>query len=162
MLINAQWFSFVISSCRSSTAGLPSNVQLRLASLTQHTYYCSQRLHKTNWIYPVSSSQIPNNNVLVIYDMSKRHKHFPAAAHQHIRDLWRFSTAWYGTVRFSTVHFWGVFHWVLYLVPGTLPSAGVPSDPYRYQTWRVNSADHRLAGENPHCCVNELATRDPT
>ncbi len=30
----------------------------------------------------------------------------------------RFSTAWYGTVRFSTVHFWGGFHWVQYLVPG--------------------------------------------
>ncbi len=25
----------------------------------------------------------------------------------------------HGTVRFGTVHFWGVFHWVLYLVPGT-------------------------------------------
>ncbi len=32
---------------------------------------------------------------------------------------WRFSTAWYGTVRYGTVHFWGVFHWVLYLVPDT-------------------------------------------
>jgi len=29
------------------------------------------------------------------------------------------STAWYGTVRFSTVHFWGVFHWLQYLVPDT-------------------------------------------
>ncbi len=47
--------------------------------------------------------------------------------------LWRFSTAWYGMVRFSTVHFLGVFHWVLYLVPATYTSAGVPSDPYRYQ-----------------------------
>ncbi len=34
-------------------------------------------------------------------------------------NLWRFSTAWYGTVRYGTVHFWGVFHWVLYLVPDT-------------------------------------------
>ncbi len=34
-------------------------------------------------------------------------------------DIWRFSTAWYGTVRFGTVHFWGFFHWVLYLVPDT-------------------------------------------
>ncbi len=25
----------------------------------------------------------------------------------------------HGTVRFGTVQFWGVFHWVLYLVPGT-------------------------------------------
>ncbi len=78
--------------------------------------------------------------------------------------LWRFSTAWYGTVRFGTVHFWGVFHWVLYLVPGTFL---VPPQP-RFQasrtvtkTWRVNSVDHWLAGENRHYCVTELATRDP-
>ncbi len=82
--------------------------------------------------------------------------------------LWRFSTAWYGTVRFGTVHFWGVFHWVLYLVPGTFFSTFlVPPQP-RFQairtvtkTWRVNSADHWLAGENRHYCITELATRDP-
>ncbi len=73
--------------------------------------------------------------------------------------IWRFSTAWYGTV-----HFWGVFHWVLYLVPGIFL---VPPQP-RFQairtvtkTWRVNSADHWLAGENRHYCVTELATWDP-
>ncbi len=78
--------------------------------------------------------------------------------------LWRFSTAWYGTVRYGTVHFWGVFHWVLYLVPDTFL---VPLRS-RFQasrtvtkTWRVNSADHWLAGENRHYCVTELATRDP-
>ncbi len=37
----------------------------------------------------------------------------------HTSYIWRFSTAWYGTVRYGTVHFWGVFHWVLYLVPDT-------------------------------------------
>ncbi len=42
--------------------------------------------------------------------------------------LWRFSTAWYGTV-----HFWGVFHWVLYLVPGTFL---VPPQP-RFQASRT-------------------------
>ncbi len=50
--------------------------------------------------------------------------------------FWRFSTAWYGTVRFSTAHFWGGFHWVQYLVPGTFfstTSVEVPSEPYRYQ-----------------------------
>ncbi len=36
-----------------------------------------------------------------------------------LQHIWRFSTAWYGTVRYGTVHFWGVFHWVLYLVPDT-------------------------------------------
>ncbi len=70
----------------------------------------------------------------------------------------------HGTVRFGTVHFWGVFHWVLYLVPDTFL---VPLQP-RFQairtvtkTWRVNSADHWLAGENRHYCITELATRDP-
>ncbi len=42
--------------------------------------------------------------------------HSLACAHTHThththterkRDKWRFSTAWYGTVRFGTVHFWG-------------------------------------------------------
>ncbi len=47
--------------------------------------------------------------------------------------LWRFSTAWYGMVRFGTVHFWGVFHWVLYLVPGTFL---VPPQP-RFQASRT-------------------------
>ncbi len=68
------------------------------------------------------------------------------------------------TARYGTVHFWGVFHWVLYLVPDTFL---VPPRP-RFQairtvtkTWRVNSADHWLAGENRHYCVTELATRDP-
>ncbi len=82
----------------------------------------------------------------------------------HSVNYWRFSTAWYGTVRFGTVHFWGVFHWVLYLVPDTFL---VPLR-LRFQasrtvtkTWRVNSADHWLAGENRHYCVTELATRDP-
>ncbi len=47
----------------------------------------------------------------------------------------------HGTVRFGTVHFWGVFHWVLYVVPGTFL---VPPQP-RFQairtvtkTWREN------------------------
>ncbi len=29
------------------------------------------------------------------------------------------------------------------------------------KTWRINSTDHWLAGENRHYCVTELATRDP-
>ncbi len=86
------------------------------------------------------------------------------AAYAPSSNLWRFSTAWYGTVRFGMVHFWGVFHWVLYLVPGTFL---VPPQPrfqaYRTitETWRVNSVDHWMAGENRHYCVNELATWDP-
>ncbi len=81
-----------------------------------------------------------------------------------LNPLWRFSTAWYGTVRYGTVHFWGVFHWVLYLVPDTFL---VPLRSRFHatctvtKTWRVNSADHWLAGENRHYCVTELATRDP-
>ncbi len=39
-----------------------------------------------------------------------------------------------GTVWFSAVHFWGVFHWVQYLVLFLVPPrAEVPSDPYHYQ-----------------------------
>ncbi len=77
--------------------------------------------------------------------------------------IWRFSTAWHGTVLYGTVHFWGVFHWVLYLVPDTF------LEPLRSRfqasrtvtkTWRVNSTDHWLAGENRHYSVTELATRD--
>ncbi len=49
---------------------------------------------------------------------------------------WHFSTAWYSTVRYGTVHFWGGFP--LGTVPGiwyffSTTSAVVPSDPYRYQ-----------------------------
>ncbi len=58
----------------------------------------------------------------------------------------------HSTVRFGTVHFWGVFHCVQYLVLFL-----VPPQP-RFQanltvtkTWGVNSADHWLAGENRHC-----------
>ncbi len=51
---------------------------------------------------------------------------------------------------------------------GTVPDTFlVPPQP-RFQairtvtkTWRVNSADHWLAGENRNYCVTELATRDP-
>ncbi len=66
-------------------------------------------------------------------------------------------------VRFGTVHFWGCFP--LGTVPGTWYFL-VPLRS-RFQarrtvtkTWRVNSADHWLAGENRHYCVTELATRD--
>ncbi len=68
----------------------------------------------------------------------------------------------HGTARYGSLL--GVFHWVLYLVPGTFL---VPPQP-RFQasrtvtkTWCVNSTDHWLAGENRHYCVTELATRDP-
>ncbi len=51
-------------------------------------------------------------------------------------------------------------------VPGTwyffsTTSVEVPSSRTVTKMWRVNSADHWLAGENRHYCVNELATRDP-
>ncbi len=70
----------------------------------------------------------------------------------------------HGTARYGTVHFWGVFHWVLYLVPDTFL---VPLRSRFHvnrtvtKTWRVNSADHWLAWENRHYWVTELATRDP-
>ncbi len=67
-------------------------------------------------------------------------------------------------VRHGTVHFWGVFHWVLYLVPDTflVPlRSRFHANRTVTKTWRVNSADHWLAWENRHYCVTELATRDP-
>ncbi len=77
---------------------------------------------------------------------------------------WLLMALFHCMVRHGTVHFWGGFHWVLYLVPDTFL---VPLRS-RFQasrtvtkTWRVNSADHWLAGENRHYCVTELATRDP-
>ncbi len=51
---------------------------------------------------------------------------------------------------------------------GTVPGTVLVPLRLRFQasrtvtkTWRVNSADHWLAGENRHYCVIELATRDP-
>ncbi len=51
---------------------------------------------------------------------------------------------------------------------GTLPGTFLVPPRPRFQairtvtkTWRVNSTDHWLAGENRHYCVTELATRDP-
>ncbi len=41
---------------------------------------------------------------------------------------WRFSTAWYGTVQFSTAHFWGVYNWVQYLVSGTFLKRAISVD----------------------------------
>ncbi len=75
---------------------------------------------------------------------------------------WRFSTAWYGTVRYGSL----LGGFPLGTVPGTwyffsTTSVEVPSSRTVTKTWRVNSADHWLAGENRHYCVTELATRDP-
>ncbi len=77
--------------------------------------------------------------------------------------LWRFSTAWYGTVQFGTVHFLGGFP--LGTVPGTwyffsTTSAEVPSEPYRYQNVTCKLY-WSLIGENRLYCVTELVTRDP-
>ncbi len=70
-------------------------------------------------------------------------------------------TARYGSVRFT----FGVFstgyctwYLVLFLVP---PRQRFQAIRTVTKTWRVNSADHWLAGENRHYWVTELATRDP-
>ncbi len=75
---------------------------------------------------------------------------------------WRFSTAWYGTVRYGSL----LGGFPLGTVPGTwyvfsTTSVEVPSSRTVTKTWRENSADHWLAGENRHYYVTELATRDP-
>ncbi len=72
-------------------------------------------------------------------------------------------TVQYGSVQFSTVHFRGGFP--LGTVTGTFlvpPRLGFQAIRTATETWRVNSADHWLAGENHHYCVTERATRDPT
>ncbi len=76
--------------------------------------------------------------------------------------LWRFSTAWYGTVRFGMVHFWGGgFHWVQYLVLFSVPPRlRFQANRTVTKTWCVNSADHWLAGENRHwTCDTRPCTR---
>ncbi len=100
-----------------------------------HTHTHTTHTHKHSNIY-----------IYIYTHTHHAHKH----AHSHIY-LSRFSTAWYGMVHFVTAHFWGVFNWVQYLVPGTFfntTSAEVPSKLYRYQMWFVNPADNWLAREN--------------
>ncbi len=68
----------------------------------------------------------------------------------------------HGTVRYGSL----LGGFPLGTVPGTwyffsTTSVEVPSSRTVTKTWRVNSADHWLAGENCHYCVTELATRDP-
>ncbi len=74
--------------------------------------------------------------------------------------LWRFSTAWYGTVRYGSL----LGGFPLGTVPGTFlvpPQPGFQANRTVTKMWRVNSADHWLAGEHRHYCVTELASRDP-
>ncbi len=63
-------------------------------------------------------------------------------------------------VWFGMAHFWGVFHWVQYLVLFSGPPR------LRFQAshtvtkmWRVNPADHWLAGRIVTICAIKLATR---
>ncbi len=68
----------------------------------------------------------------------------------------------YGTVRYGSL----LGGFPLGTVPGTwyffsTTSVEVPSSRTVTKTWRVNSVDHWLAGENRHYCVTELATQDP-
>ncbi len=68
----------------------------------------------------------------------------------------------HGTVRYGSL----LGGFPLGTVPSTwyffsTTSVEVPSSRTVTKTWRVNSADHWMAGENRHYCVTELATRDP-
>ncbi len=68
----------------------------------------------------------------------------------------------HGTVRYGSL----LGGFPLGTVPGTwyffsTTSVEVPSSRTVTKTWRVNSTDHWMAGENRHYCVTELATRDP-
>ncbi len=73
----------------------------------------------------------------------------------------------HGTVRFGTVHFWGVstgyctWYLVLFLVP---PQPRFQASRTVTKTWRVNLC-WSLIGRREiviNSCVTELATRDPT
>ncbi len=88
---------------------------------------------------------------------------FPDPISLSLPHFWRFSTAWYGTVRYSTVHFWGVFHWVLYLVPDTflVPlrsrfHRAVPLPKRDVKTLLITDWPEKIV-----ITVTELATRDP-
>ncbi len=72
-------------------------------------------------------------------------------------------TARHGTVRYGSL----LGGFPLGTVPGTwyffsTTSVEVPSSRTVTKTWRVNSADHWLAGENRHYCITELATTRPS
>ncbi len=69
-------------------------------------------------------------------------------------------TARYGSVRFTLGGFSaGYCTWYLVLFSTTL--ARFQAIRTVTKTWRVNSTNHWLAGENRHYCVTELAIRDP-
>ncbi len=106
-------------------------------------------------MYPLCPGQIPSTGPCQSWP--------PNNPHPLDWLYWRFSTAWYGTVRYGSL----LGGFPLGTVPGTwyffsTTSVEVPSSRTVTKTWRVNSADHWLAWENRHYyCVTELATRDP-
>ncbi len=87
------------------------------------------------------------------------------STHSHGIGMEPFMALFHCMVRHGTVRYGSLLGgFPLGTVPGTFL---VPPQP-RFQasctvtkTWRVNSTDHWLAGENRHYCINELATRDP-
>ncbi len=111
-------------------------VVLGLISNNDETAYLDEVERLTSWCQDNCLSLKVSKTKALIVDVRKRqqaalHSSYdqwdpcgedeqlqePWCKHLQGPDLWRFSTAWYGTVRYGTVHFWGVFHWVLYLVP---------------------------------------------
>ncbi len=72
-------------------------------------------------------------------------------------DFRRLMALFHCMARLGTVHFWGAFHWVHFLVP---PRLRFQASRTVTKTWRVNSADHWLAGENRYClCHWTCSTR---
>ncbi len=68
----------------------------------------------------------------------------------------------YASVRFTFGGFstgYSTWYLVLFLGP---PRPRFQAICTVTKTWRVNSPDHWLAGENHHYCITELATQDPT
>ncbi len=110
-------------------------------SIVSLSLYWGVKTHTTRWAPPAGLTKTSSNS-----------KHM-ALFHCMVR---------HGTVRYGSL----LGGFPLGTVPGTwyffsTTSVEVPSSRTVTKTWRVNSADHWMAGENRHYCVTELATRDP-
>ncbi len=108
----------------------------------------------------IKDSNHPGNRLFTLLPFGKRFRSMMAKTE-------RLMALFHCMVRHGTVQYGSLLGgFPLGTVPGTwyffsTTSVEVPSSRTVTKTWRVNSADHWMAGENRHYCVTELATRDP-
>ncbi len=120
----AETLFFFSNSCSHSRA-LPNDYSVPSSDATS-----SRIMHHVTKLKPSQTSFL-NMTMSSLYS-NGLHSH-------QISIQWRFSTAWYGTVRFGTVRYGSLLGgFPLGTVPGTwyffsTTSAEVPSEPYRYQ-----------------------------